>query len=108
MTGYDRTTTQRRRTPSTAFKPGHPKLGGRAKGQPNHATIEVRKAARKLMEDVNYRRALARRLHSGRLAPTMETTLWHYLYGEPKDRVEVSTVEGGMLRVIPIVPPSIS
>jgi hypothetical protein len=56
---------------------------GRTKGVPNKATVEVKEAARQLVEQADYRAALARRLRSGRLAPAMETTLWHYAYGKP-------------------------
>jgi len=79
-----------RKPPSTAFKPGHQKLGGRPKGQPNHATVEVREAARLLVEDPDYRHALARRLHSGRLAPAVETMLWAYAFGKPHETHELS------------------
>ncbi len=82
------------RVPRTAFRAGHRKCGGRVKGVPNKATVEVKEAARRLIEDRAYRAALARRLRSGRIAPAMETTLWHYAYGKPKEYVEHTSPEG--------------
>jgi hypothetical protein len=56
---------------------------------PNKVTREVRDAARKLVEDERYRAKLGERLESGKLAPAMETMLWHYAYGKPKETVDV-------------------
>ena len=63
---------------------------GRTPGVPNKATIEVKDAARQLVGRADYREALVLRLLSGRLAPAMETTLWHYAYGKPRETYEHS------------------
>ena len=58
---------------------------GRKPGQLNKATVEVKESARGLVEDPEYRKRLGLRLISGNLAPAMETTLWAYAYGKPKE-----------------------
>lgn len=63
------------------------KGGGRPKGVPNKATREIKEAARQLVESADYRQALQRRLVSGR-APHMETLLFHYAYGKPKETID--------------------
>ena len=62
---------------------------GRPKGVPNKATAEIKAVARRLVEDPLYVTALAQRLVRGR-APHMETLLFHYAYGKPKETVEHS------------------
>jgi hypothetical protein len=61
---------------------------GRPKGGQNKTTIEVRAAARTIVDNPNYRAALALRVKSG-TAPHMETLLWHYAYGKPVEKIEV-------------------
>ena len=70
---------------------GTRKTGGRTLGTPNRVTVEVREAARRLVEDPVYRRGLARRMRSGKVAPGMELGLWYYAYGKPKDTVDLNT-----------------
>ena len=65
---------------------GNLNRGGRKKGARNKATVEIRDAARKLLEDPSYQRDLAKRLKAGR-APHMETLLHHYAYGKPVERI---------------------
>jgi hypothetical protein len=69
-----------RRKPPAAGK-------GRPKGAQNKTTVEVREAARRLVEDPSYRESLAKRLLKG-TAAHMETVLWHYAYGKPKESME--------------------
>ena len=64
--------------------PGGP---GRPKGALNHTTREVRNAARAIVDDPIYRMNLQARLLEGK-APHMETLLWHYAYGKPKETIE--------------------
>lgn len=63
---------------------------GRPKGVPNKITIHVRTMAAALVEDPAYRKALRERLLNG-TAGHMETTLWHYAYGKPKETVALDT-----------------
>lgn len=60
---------------------------GRPKGTLNRATVEVRNAARAIVEDPVYRMSLMARLLEGK-APHMEVQLWHYAYGKPKESVD--------------------
>lgn len=61
---------------------------------PNKATREIKEAARLLVEDPEYRAALAVRLKIGEAGP-IEVLLWHYSYGKPKEQVEVTGKDGG-------------
>lgn len=63
------------------FPKGNP---GRPKGAKRHATVEIRDASRALVEDPEYRVQLRVRLCEGR-APHMETLLFQYAYGKPRD-----------------------
>lgn len=75
---------------------GTPKTGGRQKGTPNKVTVEVREMARRLVEDPEYQKNLKTRLLDGSAGPGVESMLWHYAYGKPKERVEVSGESGGL------------
>lgn len=66
---------------------------GRPKGARNRVTLEVRSAARELLDDAAYRASLTRRLVQGKLAPAMESMLWHYAYGKPRELVEAEKPE---------------
>ena len=63
------------------------KTGGRRAGTPNKATLEIRDAARRLLEEPAYLRSVRARLLEGK-APQLEVLLHHYAYGKPKDIVE--------------------
>jgi hypothetical protein len=61
---------------------------GRPKGVQNKATREIKEAAKSLVERPEYVASLQQRIDEGK-APHMETLLFHYAYGKPKDTVEV-------------------
>jgi hypothetical protein len=73
-----------------AFKKGE---GGRPRGAANKASKEIKAAAQKLVEDREYLDSLTRRLRAGE-ASHMETLLFHYAYGKPK---ETTAHEGEVL-----------
>ena len=73
------------------FKPGHVKVGGRAKGVPNRATAEIRDFARNLLEDPAYKEALRERLIKGQ-AGSVEIQLLHYAYGKPKSEEATTAI----------------
>ena len=54
---------------------------GRAKGQRNHATEDIRAIARGFVDDPAYRETLRQRLLDGTLSSGVETMLWAYSYG---------------------------
>jgi hypothetical protein len=58
-------------------------------------TAEIREAARLLLDDPEYRRSLRTRLIDGK-AGSVETLLFHYAYGKPKEIIE----QAGEQRVI--------
>jgi hypothetical protein len=61
---------------------------GRPKGVPNKITAEAREVAQRLVEDEMYQDKFRKRLVAGELGPGVESMLWHYAYGKPKDVVE--------------------
>lgn len=70
---------------TSGLKRGGP---GRAAGVPNRVTKEAREIAGKLVDDPVYLESLKRRLMRGKLAPAVETMLWHYAKGKPKETIE--------------------
>jgi hypothetical protein len=66
------------------------KTGGRQKGTPNKITVEARAAAALIVDDPIYRRTLARDMRARTVQPAIESLLWHYAKGKPKDVVEIS------------------
>lgn len=73
------------------FKKGQ---GGRPKGARNKATVEVETACRALVDDPKYREYFAHRLGVGQLPPALEAMVWHYAYGKPTERMEVTGADG--------------
>ncbi len=73
----------------TTFKRGHKGMGGRPPGSLNRTTLEVREFARHQIEDPEYQAGLRRRMIAGK-APQMEMLLFHYAYGKPVERHEVT------------------
>jgi hypothetical protein len=65
---------------------------GRPKGVPNKATVEAKAACAALVDDPEYREALAKRLRAGKLSPAMECMLWHYAKGKPREYVEQTSL----------------
>jgi hypothetical protein len=75
-----------------AFVLGDPRAG-RPKGSQNKTTNEVRDAARAIVDDPVYREALKLRVIAG-TAPHMETLLFHYAYGKPRDVLSLEGTNG--------------
>ena len=69
---------------------GTRKTGGRKKGTPNKATVEAKAACAAIVDDPVYRRKLKAAALARELPPVVETMLWHYAKGKPKERVEHS------------------
>ena len=75
-----------------SFKRGRRKTGGRKKGTPNKATTEARTLCRNLVSDEEYRRRFRDRFVKGQLPPRLESMVWQYAYGKP--RQEEPVVDG--------------
>lgn len=88
----------RKATPGS-FQKGD-KRAGRPKGRENNATIEVRELAQGLTTgNSEYIAKLKERLKTGKAAPAVETMLWAYAHGKPKDQVELSGPDGGPVQI---------
>jgi hypothetical protein len=72
------------------FEPGQSgNPGGRPKGRQNHATREMKDWFRGLFESEKYRASLTVRILAGD-APHMEKMGYEYLYGKPKNVIEMT------------------
>ena len=78
---------------------GIPKTGGRQKGTCNKTTLEVREFARSLLETPTYKASLIARLEAGILSPAVESMLWHYAHGKPRETVELTGADGGPIEL---------
>jgi hypothetical protein len=66
------------------------KSGGRTKGTPNRVTAEAREACAEIVDDRAYRSELLERARAGKLAPGVETMLWYYAKGRPREDIGVA------------------
>lgn len=74
---------------------GNPNFGpgvGRPKGALNKGTQEAREFATRILDSEDYKRSLELRIRTGELPPQIETLLYYYRYGKPKERVEMEVV----------------
>ena len=79
------------------FVKGDPRAG-RPKGATNVASREIKDVARRLLEDAAYQARLVTRLRAGK-APHVEVLLFHYAFGRPVERHEVTTAIGDFSRL---------
>jgi len=86
--------------------PGKPfikgdKRAGRPKGRLNNATVEVRELARGLTTgNPEYMANLARALVDRTAPPGVETMVWAYAHGKPKETIELQGEAGGPITAI--------
>jgi hypothetical protein len=73
---------------------------GRPRGLPNRTTVEVRNFARDLLTSEAYRASARRRILRGE-APHLETLLYYYAFGKPKERLDVR-MEGLLAHLVRI------
>ena len=52
--------------------------------------LTVKSLAKGILESVEYRRSVARRVADGTLPPAVECKLYEYAYGKPVDKVEIN------------------
>ncbi len=71
---------------------------GRPKGLPNKVTRDIQEFARAVLEDPDYVRELKVRLRRGK-APHVETALYHYGYGKPRETISIDHVPPFLLRI---------
>jgi len=76
------------------FTPNHPKVGGRPKGGLNKSTLAGRQFAEQLVNDPVYRRNLRERLLAGKVPPGVESMLWYYAHGKPRETLELTAMVG--------------
>lgn len=69
------------------FKPGNTANPAGGPTGPRKVTVEAKAAAAEIVDNPEYRLALAERIRKG-TAPHMEPLLWAYAKGKPVDRVE--------------------
>ena len=63
---------------------------GRTKGAPNRVTAEAKAACAAIVDDPVYRQKLLAAARARKLPPGVETMLWHYAHGKPKEQLEHS------------------
>ena len=64
---------------------------GRPKGTPNKATVEARTFCASIVDDPVYQAKLRRRAIAGKLSPAIESLLWYYAKGKPKEHVDLNS-----------------
>lgn len=71
------------------FRKGHSgNPAGRRPGS-NRVTTEAKAACNAIVDDWIYRSNLLTRMRKGTAAPAVETMVWYYAKGKPKERVEL-------------------
>lgn len=79
-----------RRAGSGRIQPGQVlNPSGRPKGH-SVVTLEVKAAAKLIVDDLTYRNNLLNRARKGKLPPPVEVLLWHYAHGVPKITMDVN------------------
>lgn len=64
------------------------KRAGRPPGVPNKVTVEAKAFCTKVLRDQRYVKSIWRRIKADTLPPAVETMIWYYAAGKPKERVE--------------------
>lgn len=63
---------------------------GRQKGSPNRISVDVRTLVSELVTNVNYQARLRRDFEQRKVHPTIESMLWAYYLGKPRQDVTVT------------------
>lgn len=62
---------------------------GRPPGALNRTSRQAREFAQMLVSSPAYRFSLIARIKAGTLPPAIETMIWHYAFGKPKETIEL-------------------
>ena len=63
---------------------------GRRKGTRNRRTVAAAALASELMNDVGYQYRFRRDFTRRRVHPSIETLIWHYVAGKPKESIQMT------------------
>ena len=77
---------------------------GRPKGAKNKATIEAKALAREMVLNPEYLANLRTRLVEGKLAPGVESLIWLFAFGRPKNVLDVTVDPGKVIEVVLAAP----
>ena len=66
---------------------------GRPPGSVNAIHKRVRAIAQQILGSQEYVASLNARIKDGTLPPAMETLLWHYAYGKPRDQIQLTVMD---------------
>ena len=71
---------------------GSPKVpgSGRRRGTRNRRTVAAFALASELMNDVGYQYRFRRDFTRRRVHPSIETLIWHYVAGKPKESIQMT------------------
>ena len=88
--------------PGHLFEKGQrrPLMAGRRKGTPNKSTQEVGQFCREVLETEEFQckwRQYFSKTPLHRMEPKLLTLAFHYAYGRPRERIELSGVDGDTL-----------
>jgi hypothetical protein len=64
---------------------------GRPPGTPNKVTREVKDLCNTLVDDPEYQRLFKARMLAGTLPPQLETMVWYYAKGKPKENINLES-----------------
>ncbi len=76
-----------------------PAGAGRKPNSLNKKTLEVREFAKNILESPAYKESLKIRIERGK-SPEIEKLLFHYAYGRPPDKIELSNPAGDMTPLV--------
>lgn len=70
------------------MRKGNPGNKGQGNSQDRRDHAEVRRISRKLVLDATYQRTTLEKLRDGTLHPSVQTMLWSFAFGKPKELEE--------------------
>ena len=80
-----------------SFQKGRPKTGGRKRGSLNKSTQDVGQFCREVLETEEFQRKWHHyftKFPLERMEPKLLTLAFHYAYGRPRERIELTGVDG--------------